>query len=76
MSFSWKRVVSKEHGTTYGWLMAAVGIRMYTVHRIEGPAAATELRFLAGVMVVLTLAYVLARVLKKTGRLEEAPAAA
>jgi hypothetical protein len=28
------------------------------------------------VMVVLTLAYVLARVLKKTGRLEEAPAAA
>lgn len=73
ISFSWKRVVSKEHGTTYGWLMAAVGFRMYTVHRIEGPDAATEVRFLAGVMVVLTLAYILARVLKKTGRLEEAP---
>ena len=76
MSFSWKRVVSKEHGTTYGWLMAAVGFRMYTVHRIEGPAAATEVRFLVGVMVVLTLAYILARVLKKTGRLNEAPTAA
>lgn len=76
MAFSWKRVVSKEYGTTYGWLMAAVGFRLFTVHRIEGPAAATEVHFLAGVMVVLTLAYILARVLKKTGRLKEGPIAA
>jgi protein-S-isoprenylcysteine O-methyltransferase Ste14 len=71
--FSWRRFLSAEHGPTYLWLAALLLVILKNVwlagdYRWGNPLV----KVLWTLLVLVTLAYGLARYLKKTGRLKEA----
>jgi protein-S-isoprenylcysteine O-methyltransferase Ste14 len=71
MAFQWKRVLNKEYGTTFAWILAAVGIRFWTLFRLDEESHKDELLLLIMLLVPVTLGYAWVRWLKKTGHLEE-----
>ena len=63
--------LNKEYGTTFAWILAAVGIRFWTLFRLDGGSHKDEMLLLIMFLVPVTLGYAWVRWLKKTGRLEE-----
>jgi protein-S-isoprenylcysteine O-methyltransferase Ste14 len=73
MEFHWRRLILKEHGTTYSWVLMLIGLLAYERIRrrpeiiqdfphVEG---AVELYWLGGVAGVATVLWLIVRVLKK-----------
>lgn len=71
MNFSWRRVLSKEYGTTFGWIYAAIGLRAWSLYWAQGQAARKEIVITLLLLVPAVLAYSCIRYLKKSKRLEE-----
>ncbi len=75
MVFRWKRVLSKEYGTLFGWMVAALGLRAWTLYRASATGYRQQVVILLGLLAPLSAAYLTVRALKKAGRLpEEDPA--
>jgi len=75
MVFRWKRVLNKEYGTLFGWVVAALGLRAWTLYRASAADYRQQVTILLGLLAPLAAAYLTVRALKKTGRLpEEDPA--
>lgn len=71
MEFRWDRVIVKEYGSTYAWMLGMTMVVMKNRWmRVGYGNARIEVLALAGVAVLLTLAYVIARQLKRSGRLK------
>jgi protein-S-isoprenylcysteine O-methyltransferase Ste14 len=71
MEFRWQRVIVKEYGSTYAWMMGMALVVMKNRWLREGYARAqTEIFALTGVAALLTLGYVIVRQLKRSGRLK------
>jgi protein-S-isoprenylcysteine O-methyltransferase Ste14 len=76
MSFDWGRLIRKEYGSAFIWITTALGLMTWEVAARQGwRSAGPRARVLAVVWVVALAAYLLARYLKKIGRLS-APRAA
>ncbi len=76
MRFNWRRVVSKEYGSTFAWTAAVVLLMVaetltYNTYRER----ATSLNTLWVCLALLTVGYGIARYLKLTHRLRAAPGA-
>ncbi len=71
MRFQWRRLIAKEHGSTYVWLSTSVLLVGYEAALREPRPGRTFFAALAGVLAALTLGWVTAQFLKKTGRLRE-----
>ncbi|MBI1884686.1 MAG: S-isoprenylcysteine methyltransferase [Chlamydiae bacterium] len=69
MTFNWKRVISKEHGTFYVWVSGALLLRMISLYFVLGQEAVPQIRGLSWVFLPLVLSYVLVRFFKKTHRI-------
>jgi protein-S-isoprenylcysteine O-methyltransferase Ste14 len=71
MRFDWKRVVRKEYGSTWTWLTTAILLMLWEKSNVEGwPTARPHLPIYLTCFGVVTISYLVARFLKKTGRLE------
>jgi protein-S-isoprenylcysteine O-methyltransferase Ste14 len=67
MHFDWRRVVRKEYGSTFTWLLTLLFLLIWERIRHGGYEAHTDSIRIIGLLVVpLALLYVLARVMKKT----------
>ncbi len=66
MDFKWIRVILKEYGTAFAWIMAAFGLRAWCLYREEGKAALREVCILAAAVVPVMVAYVTVLVLKRS----------
>ncbi len=76
MSFDWGRLIRKEYGSTFIWITTALGLLLWEGAARHGwGSIGPRARVLASVWVVALAAYLLARYLKKMGRLS-APRAA
>lgn len=70
MRFDWRRVVRKEYGSTFAGLTAVLVLLVWDDYRLDGGMFAREgLTVVLGLWAPLALGYVLARWLKKSGRL-------
>ena len=70
MSFDWGRLVRKEYGSTFIWITAALGLLLWEkAARLGWGSVGPRARVLAAVWAVAIAGYLLARYLKKTGRL-------
>jgi len=70
MRFNWKRLIRKEYGAAFSWMTTALGIIYWENFRARGAAASRGvLATVLGVWVVLLIAYLSARFLKKAKRL-------
>jgi protein-S-isoprenylcysteine O-methyltransferase Ste14 len=70
MEFDWRRLVRKEYGSTFSGATAILGMLLWEAYRIGGEAACmARLRILAPIWGALLLLYLVARWLKKSGRL-------
>lgn len=70
MCFNWRRLISAEYNSAFIWLLAASAGVLQNARRadeINGPTAASA----AGILVLSLIAYITARLLKKTGRLRQ-----
>ena len=69
--FRWRRVVNKEYGTTFAWILAAISLRAWTLYRINDGQYHREIVNLILLLVPVAGLYSWARWMKKTGRLAE-----
>jgi len=72
MQFNWARLIRKEYGSTFSWMTTALALLVWESVRNRGIAASRGV--IVGVLVAwapIVAAYVVARVLKKTGRLRD-----
>jgi protein-S-isoprenylcysteine O-methyltransferase Ste14 len=70
MSFDWRRLVRKEYGSTFAGATAVLGVLVWEAWRQGGPTALRPRAAVAGaIWAGLVLLYLVARFLKKTGRL-------
>ncbi len=70
MSFNYKRLVSKEYGTTFTWIACAILLMIWERYSYFGfYARRDEIVDLSLLFIPLTIAYLTARYLKKTDRL-------
>jgi protein-S-isoprenylcysteine O-methyltransferase Ste14 len=70
MSFDWGRLVRKEYGSTFLWITTVLGLLLWEAAARHGWASVGHrARVLASAWVVALAGYLLARYLKKTGRL-------
>jgi protein-S-isoprenylcysteine O-methyltransferase Ste14 len=71
-TFSWRRFISAEYGPTYIWLAAMVLVLLKNLWLAGDYRSSSPLvQALWTALVLVTLAYGVARYLKKTGRLKE-----
>ena len=68
MEFSWRRALTKEYNTTFGWLTLALCFQMWENYRLHGAGALPAIEWMSYLLLLLLLCYVLVRHLKKTGR--------
>jgi len=69
--FDWVKVVNKEYGTPFTWITTALALLVW--ERVANSGALPDprqLSVLAGIWLCCLTGYIIARVLKKTGRLE------
>lgn len=71
MTFRWKRVLNKEYGTTFGWVVAAIGLRAWTLFLASRELHQTEIHLLLLLLIPVAALYAWVRRLKKSGRLSE-----
>lgn len=70
LRFDWQRVVRKEYGTPFAWMSGVLALLIWEHAANPGhPIGARELRLIEIVWTMLIVAYLTARVLKKSGRL-------
>lgn len=73
MTFDWGRLIRKEYGSTFLWITTALGLMVWeSVARQGWGSVGTRARVLAAAWVTVLALYLLARYLKKTGRLSAA----
>ncbi|MGD9762372.1 MAG: isoprenylcysteine carboxylmethyltransferase family protein [Candidatus Binatia bacterium] len=71
MRFDWRRMLRKEYGTTLAWLSSAFGLMAWErIVRLGWAASVPDLRVLALLYAPIPVAWVIVRLLKKTGRLK------
>lgn len=71
MTFNWRRVITKEYGSTFMWMAGAVLLMMReTLAYHSWREGSTRLVLLSGTFGVLLTVWGTARFLKKTGRLK------
>ncbi len=71
MRFDWKKLISKEYGTTFTWVATAIVLIIWETYSAFGyKARSSEIITLSTLIIPVTLAYAVARYLKKTGRLQ------
>jgi protein-S-isoprenylcysteine O-methyltransferase Ste14 len=76
MSFRWKRLVRKEYGSTFTWITTAIALLLWEkVARSGWDSAAARAWVLVPMWVLAVAGYAIARYLKKSGRLKDAPSA-
>jgi protein-S-isoprenylcysteine O-methyltransferase Ste14 len=67
--FRWRRLIVKEYGSTYAWMAAACALlvkaRWMEIHTFSDP----QVQLLGGFFMLLTVTYLAARYLKKSGTL-------
>ena len=73
MEFNWARVILKEHGTTFAWILSAVVLRSWCLYRELGDAAFREIYILAAAMIPVVIAYGVVRYLKRTRKISDKP---
>jgi protein-S-isoprenylcysteine O-methyltransferase Ste14 len=76
MQFNWRRLISAEYGSTFVWMMAVILVtlkNLYLAGQYANAQILVAILWLALVLVIL--AYAVARFLKKTRRLEDEPPA-
>ncbi len=70
MTFDWGRLIRKEYGSTFVWITTALGLMVWeSVARQGWGSVGPRVRVLAAAWVTVLALYLLARYLKKTGRL-------
>jgi protein-S-isoprenylcysteine O-methyltransferase Ste14 len=70
MSFNWGRLIRKEYGSTFLWITTALGLLVWEAAARHGwDSVGPRARVVAVVWVATLAGYLLARYLKKTGRL-------
>lgn len=71
MRFRWKRLLSSEYGTTFGWIVGVIFLTMKNVVIDQGlKGGLPEVEGLSVAFMAFLLLYFTARYLKKTGRLK------
>jgi protein-S-isoprenylcysteine O-methyltransferase Ste14 len=71
MRFNWRRLITAEYGSTYAWLTALILVSLKNLWlRDEYQPDRPIVRILWTILTAATVAYGLARFLKKTGRLQ------
>ena len=75
MRFNWRRLIVAEYGSTYLWTAAITLVTLKNAWR-NGHSEDATIWALCIIFIVVTVGYTVARVLKKSGRLEENPAQA
>jgi protein-S-isoprenylcysteine O-methyltransferase Ste14 len=71
--FNWSRPIEKEHGTAYNVLLALALVPLWRMYRLGNHVAFEAYKpYAIGISLVLTLIYIVLRVLRKTGRLATA----
>lgn len=73
MEFNWGRVLVKEHGTTFAWILSAVVLRSWCLYRELGDGAFREIYVLAAAMIPVAIAYGVIRYLKRTRKISDKP---
>lgn len=68
MEFSWKRVMTKEYNTTFGWLALALAFQIWENYRFHGDASLPGIERMSYLLIPLVLGYALVRHIKKAGR--------
>ena len=72
MEFNWKRLINKEYGTTFIWLMALFAVTLKNVWHDYGDNPQRPIVWvLVSALILVTLAYGAARYFKKSGLLQE-----
>jgi len=66
MTFQWKRVVSKEYGTAFGWLIAAIALRTLTLFLTSPETYRSEIYALLLSLIPVGLVYIWIRGMKKS----------
>lgn len=75
MTFNWRRLVIKEYGSFFSWIVTALLVFAYQAYtRLGWPAAARSLAWVAAGLVACALWAAVIRLLKKSGTLSD-PAA-
>lgn len=69
MRFDWRKLVAKEHNTTFGWILGVLLLEAWTEYRIAGGAFLDKPQVVVlGVLFALTtIAYALVHAFKKAG---------
>jgi protein-S-isoprenylcysteine O-methyltransferase Ste14 len=76
MTFDWGRLIRKEYGSTFLWITTAIGLLVWERAARQGwGSVGPRARVLAVVWGMALAGYLLARYLKKTGRLSAAKVA-
>ena len=74
IQFNWRRLITAEYGSAYIWLVAIILVTLKNIWlNGEYDSASTLVWSMRILFVVVTIAYVVARLLKKTGVLKSAP---
>ena len=72
MEFNWRRLISAEHGSTFIWTAAMTLVVLRNVWLAGDYRSGNHLVQASwAVLALVTLAYAVARYLKKTGKLSE-----
>lgn len=71
MEFKWKRWILKEHTTQYIWLAGIFLILFLKYPELSGADTTIRNEYIIVSLAFLTLAYIIVRILKKTGRMQE-----
>jgi protein-S-isoprenylcysteine O-methyltransferase Ste14 len=70
MRFDWRRLIRKEYGSTFAGATCILALLLWEAYRLSGEDAFRERAMVVGPLwIVLLVGYLLARRLKKTGRL-------
>ena len=69
MQFNWNRLISKEHNTTFGWLLGAIAFELRGEYAVAGAGYLNEIHayFLVCLFAALTAAYAVVHTYKKAG---------
>lgn len=72
MRFNWKRYINKEHTTTFIWLCGIVLLLLFYYPQLTNNDTHLRNELLIISLAVLLIVYVIIRILKKSGRLNDA----
>lgn len=74
LQFNWRRLINAEYGSTFVWMLAVILVTLKNIWLHDDyQSSQTLVTVLWSLLGVVTLAYAIARYLKKSGRLEDRP---